>query len=499
MSDAIDIDIWCLPTTKVCNYSFVEENDSGKKLLKCSRCSGVFYVDQKSQKKHWPMHKKVCCSLEKDDPRVRLPFANAPACLKTIQHLLKDPLQRIKGRLLLHALQEFKRFYAETDLYASNPEKVTLELYHAIFGPLSELQRHPSREEIFGLIFAIPGFCSFFLSDDTLLSSAMKELKQKNQPAPSEERDYFSRENQMLKLAAKKGLGYYLSPAYTGFVNMLFFNAAFHDTTGRPWQGGTELAPDPCPLAVALIRRTMKWWCCEYTRVSFPSISIEVKPFSVRSETLFLMYRLTFFNRGLIQKWMKEDEYIPGLTIKQIISVLIKDKSFFKTVPDDGKDFDGSECIITTLFDREEAMKPRGPWKFLSAADRIELMDLTHDWDYPSLRDFPGDILTVVQSFVLGFSGSMLLEMNTELNERSTPAHAKTAKRIRGKYDSLMAQLRPQVEIYVDIVEPKYQKAMKDQNMMALPFPEDVILQVGEYLFPKDVFYFEISGPGAGY
>jgi hypothetical protein len=50
---------------KFCNITFVEEDSVGSngervKLLRCSRCSGVFYRGKEEQRRHWKTHKKVC-------------------------------------------------------------------------------------------------------------------------------------------------------------------------------------------------------------------------------------------------------------------------------------------------------------------------------------------------------------------------------------------------------------------------------------------------------
>lgn len=59
--------------TPVCAYSLAREgtpdeflNYDGSNLLRCSRCKGVWYVDQDAQKNQWKIHKKSCTLLNDD-------------------------------------------------------------------------------------------------------------------------------------------------------------------------------------------------------------------------------------------------------------------------------------------------------------------------------------------------------------------------------------------------------------------------------------------------
>ena len=104
-------------STRYCNWTYVRECDlpKGKKLLSCSRCNEVFYIDRESQTLHWKVHRKTCCPVASDDARIREEggISSLRDCWDILHWILQDPMRRIKGRLFLYAFQRLKAYFKD--------------------------------------------------------------------------------------------------------------------------------------------------------------------------------------------------------------------------------------------------------------------------------------------------------------------------------------------------------------------------------------------------
>lgn len=87
------------PSPSVCGYTLVQRGipnalvdyDGESKLLGCSRCKGVTYIDQGAQKRHWKRHKRFCRQLTSQE-NAEIQSLSMEECTNRIeQRLCFDP------------------------------------------------------------------------------------------------------------------------------------------------------------------------------------------------------------------------------------------------------------------------------------------------------------------------------------------------------------------------------------------------------------------------
>ena len=87
------------------------------------------------------------------------------------------------------------------------------------------------------------------------------------------------------------------------------------------------------------------------------------------------------------------------------------------------------------------------------------------------------------------FSTNTLLKIRAEILDPSTPdpKSVMTADSVEMKYRLLMDAALSLVQLYVDLVEPAYQRRAISSNDIALSFPSELIVYIGEYILPTMV------------
>lgn len=560
---------------RVCAYSLKEESDlpPGKKLLVCSKCFETCYVNREMQKLHWPFHKKVCCAVEKDPcPYVRAGkgFESFRACTEHIYWLLDSPRERIKGRSFVYALQQFRRFLMEDQIYfgkkATQKKKIEDLCFSKVLKKLRMFQESFNDnipvfgyrgEKIWLVLWASPGFANFIMSDKFLLSPAMKELKDQGLPPPKPERFMsYGRIDPDTRLDPKKQ-----HPA--PFAN--FIHAFFLLTTSAVQKSETG-------IGAGVMAKTMRLWHDPYARASFPSFTgdlngVHVGPDAARRCEFFYslwkegynqqhirefdkrtymseaMNRFTsgMLHKGMsfeemkkalddewlseiaIQKWMKKDELIPGLTVPQILKLLMKDEAFFFSVRE--------ICYSSILHDLRELLFGTSPGNWahvpfeeVAASDRVELLNIyLADLD-PRLRDTsilpkssgPSDLpdLPDLPPFNIGpkSSGSpkkihaallqlitanstkeLLKVYHSDKESMKVPATKETSKLIQKNYSKVIATKQPLIMVYLQEIEPRYRRKLKKEfnEEGSGSFPDELIGLIAEYLLPEETIWVE--------
>ena len=464
---------------RVCAFSYKNEKDlpDGQKLLTCSGCQETHYVSREAQSQHLKYHQQVCRKAE-DEELQPLDFHGVPlaSLLDNVCYLLENPDQ-IKGRKFLYLLQavlgQLKGIHgsiSEDEAHAAN--RVKLALLVTLSGFNREGAAAANEEVVLQKIWSIPGFASYFLSDDILMSETMKEWKCKGLPPP---------EPQTYDPSMQ------VNTVYCELVADLFFGTV---RTVNQRQEGEHQRQEEEPhtrvrsnsaLSVAVVRQIGRTWRCPYSRASQPS-------FKKRSLFLTAMMDDSFAQaHSPARKFMTEQEVFPGMNMKQILHVLMDDERFFR----DPSDISTRAILRSlSLYCRSIHYK-----EHLTPLDRIELLDKFFEWDVPKkffvlqLDDgvaWPTGIRQVMYMLCTSFSTNTFLKIRAEILKTPDPKSVMTADSSKKKYHFLMDEVMPLVELYVNLVEPAYQRRAESSNDIALPFPSELILYIGEYVLPSN-------------
>ena len=480
---------------RVCNWTYQKEADlpNGQKLLRCSKCKQTFYIDPESQRRHWPLHKKVCSSLAADDPRIRNPdrpfqYQNFTDCVEEIDALLQKAEQgTLSGRMLLVAFKELRRFCVETDLYATySVSSVSEMLQYKVMDRLQSMLTLPNRGVVLQKLWAIPGFACYFLNDQVLLSPEMKRRKELGLPPPKPEKYKF--EQRMVDPKTRYDRSYQLLSPYCSIImSLLSLTAIQADESSGSTGYGTNISEHQGALAAAAIRTGMQLFSCPYTRVAFPACNEYPGGWSLRSEFYFMLFQLArpgvnINKNRAIMKWAKPDELAPGLTVKDYCRNLMTDQPFLHAL-------EKQSATRLVLFFHQNGMMnhEEAPWKFVTPRDRLELLDLYHDWEPPSLSmDDPLFPRMFLEIALLGVPTKILLRMHGEMKNMSPPPDDRTIAMVTRNWTTLLGDSMPLALCWVNMVEKAYEQRMQRAGLTPMTFPEELIQLVAEYALPDD-------------
>jgi hypothetical protein len=291
---------------------FEKDLPKGQKLLLCSKCKATFYKDRDAQTQHWPFHKQVCCRADEDiKARQFLQAAeqgsrSIDTAFETIEVIL-DPqnVSLMKGRTLVYCLQYLKWYLNEKEAVAVHESEELKHRYserirESIFMPMSR-KLWPShaceenRERYLTVLWAVPGFTSWALSEDLLISKQMKELDAKGF-------HLWEIEPQHKTVDPWGEIVFWLF----SFSACVRFDNDLHRSILRE-----------TPLGLAVIKRLMKNWSSSFIRTCSPQPRLKVLYSNI--------FRLSV--RSLItsppSKAMKEatdkTEVVPGLMAQELI------------------------------------------------------------------------------------------------------------------------------------------------------------------------------------
>ena len=480
---------------RVCGYCFKNEKDlpAGQKLLTCSKCHEMCYIDRASQVAHWPLHKMQCCSRERDAPvitgegyqGVGRPFRDLWQCLEVIGNILTNPTQ-MKGRILLLALQEYRRYLIEASPAFADSERVGGNTLNCILNPLRELWMRGAGGLVagafFDMFFSVPGVANYFLDETIFLSEAMKDRQA--QDVPPTDADIRNRSNQLPR-------------PYCEFLFQLF-----HCTSVNSVQSvatGRGFAAYAGPLGAASMRTAMAVYKNRYCRCSMPpgnvafSFGGEQKPIDYTSMLWGLILPWMAFRQDPsgtdeVKKLMGEEELVPGINVVEILRLLVSNdgdprliKYFYRLFP-----------FLLTEEQKYNHMKTKaGMWKTVSERDRIELLDRQQTWDPPHGAHYerPDHIVDpkACTTYLLLGAGSTntLLKLYQEIKAWSEPStDQRTADLIEDTRQSLLDDAMPMVSTYLEVVEPRYQQRMDDSNQQPQSFPEVLMTEIAEFSLP---------------
>jgi hypothetical protein len=481
--------------TRYCNWTFINEKDlpPGQKLFECSRCKEVFYKDRDCQTKHWKFHKPTCKKIEEDSNVIRAEM-DLDTCFRTIEVILKMPLQLINGRTLLHAFKCLRKHLSDPSLYETNEEAANIRLRfdRHVTSPLSTVYSRdqsdmlPMSTAFFQRLWSIPGFTSYFLSDEILLTTEMKAKKDRGVALPRKVSYDIENPPQYDPQVHLSDVWWKLFTNFCGNSILLQSSVA------------VGLREDLLPLATACTRNSMKLFQCPYTRESFPSFNS--MPAGIISRSGFFVTMMSpYFGKGrdaLASKlWQSnslgKDEILPGMTQKNFLRLYMEDESVVATVGEDLSYFLLKFWMRTKFMslDDDEESPGRLQSKSLPPSDRIELLEIWMDWKVPDhMNKLPEELITsdtvrdMMLDILLGNGSKEVFALNDYLDENYSSANStlpRCAKVIREHRLGIIDV--PQVFQYLEIVEPRYIRAMQDQGDKALPFPQEARELIAEF------------------
>ena len=358
---------------RVCAYSYVNEKDlpPGQKLLNCSKCKETCYIDRESQVACWKVHKETCDPVSKDFSRehsMRV-FDSVHMCALQMKSMLDIGVQRrIQGRLLLYYLQQLR------GLVIANANNLSDWDTGAIIALSERFDEVLQDEDDRRLIWSIPGFANYMLSEEILLSDEMKARMQANGPLPPKEVfveycevDYTTSYENPITLPKQ----------YWKLLLGIYSNSALIDDPRIK-----DLLPRNTSLTAAIIAHIMKAWTNPYIRASMSS-SRDLNDNSITLQHLVSVCFAQALDNGNFQncheRWRRDDEIVPGITVKDYLKTSMLHEAYFA-----GRDL---ESVTTCLL----MLKPGFPREILddhlkravvnlSPKDRFELLDIFLDW-----------------------------------------------------------------------------------------------------------------------
>jgi hypothetical protein len=473
----------------ICAATFVKEKDlpDGKKLFCCSRCKETHYASRGDQTAHWKFHKFTCVAIEKDDPRTRTTISSTKECFEIIHWCLDKPLERINGRLLLWAFRCLK-WWCENrpnDFAGEDGGALMLSL-DAKFRQMLDRYGH----RVFQIIFAIPGFVNFFLSDELFLTKAVKELKKKGLPAPKPQ--IWLPGNQF-KVDPKTALdpSMVMDSIWCRIV-VCFFTFSFRETfevTPESSDAASSFREIFClyraqdtALAAAVIRHAMTLWHCRYTSACLSAAGrngILILFFGSAAATKFDAVK---DKKPIPKSWrMKPSELVPGLTVSDLIEILHwENGNFFNHIPDAHL-----WGFVSALIEVDGHNQDSGPWKLIRPADRIRLIDMINEIDFPknkNLRFPPGfDDIDDVFTYLLteNHSTKTLLEMHASVKHEDFGRGA--AGHVKMNYDTIMSETKPNVAWRLKIAT----ECLRNNGYDGPSLPDELLIHITEYLLPE--------------
>ena len=338
------IDQLCQTLNKVCistqvNEKFLQEDHALRKMFSlqtCSKCKGVQYISREAQLDSWKYHKKVCCPIEKDDPRCRQMLGSFQECLNIITSILSNPSANLKGRLLLHAIKCMKWFL--TDPEHATPKKVDMYekmLAQFIMRSFRQLQMQCLYNGTFKIIFTIPGFSNFLFSEEVLMTPAMIRKKEAGEDPPPQEH-YTVAKDGSVQVSPVYDRAMKLPEMYCEFI-AIFLQGATQDHH----ESDSTL---PSPLAVACCKSIFQWFASPWVHICYPAV-VETRgnsnkkkgknnklSWSLRHghfhQTFPIAVRMMSLNGapGAFPIAM-EYEVIPGMTAKSLLQTVMADEA----------------------------------------------------------------------------------------------------------------------------------------------------------------------------
>ena len=419
------------------------------------------------------MHRLVCRrpTEEADELRELEESSSIEDCLVLFSNLLDNP-DLITDRAFLRCFQRILD-YLKTTRPRTDSESKNLRdnISRYCSDPLLRLstKKDVYVQPILDRMWAIPGFANYFLSDEILLSPVMQRLKEVGKPPPA--KPHFDDNGDVVPNPPYPPV-FHLPLPYTSLI-MIFFQTScicFEQIKARQTK-----------IAEAVCKRSMDWWMCQYARVSVSTPSLlkeedqNLEVFGCRTrflEDLVVSFKNQRFRSGVVDS----KEVVPGMTLRQLIQVLMEDEMYLYAFP---------TSTLPSLLFTDVQTDPLAP-KALSALERLDLLDYYYEqWNCPAgMAEFPPNfgafslknkltIWTCFKFMITGYSTKTLLDMYAVATD---PANY-------GRFCSnTIALLKTKRGFYVEKALPEVKSFW---NHPTEQMPEDVGFLIADFLMPE--------------
>jgi hypothetical protein len=483
----------------VCAYTLIKQKDfpNGQKLFACSRCKETYYKDRESQLEHWKTaHRYTCCSLENDDPRVLEGFKTIQECFDALEEVIdqwKHQKTLPKGRLFLHAMKELGDYSIhvktswvdelEVEQFRSNMSRFFSQL-ESIFcthaccnSAYCPRLVGPDQKELFDVLWSVPGFANYFLSSELFLSTTLKSFKE-NGIAPPEKHNILVGDNQEIYYDA-----FFEREQIESDVDYCVALAAIHMWSAMSWRAQKA-------RVVAIMRNAFDCWTCPYVRSSFP-------PKGVRTLGAVTVNRASFFERFVTTfdalswqspfvKWLRDDEILPGLTLKALLSAIMEDESCFMLSMCRIRNLCANLYEVMVQMDGNPKLR-----KHLAAEDRWDLLKVWVSWK--PLEVYNVNLGGNYCNLIIGNRSGVAFELYNvakndfalvdwdENDEDCMKRKRLLSALVESRRTRALKKSKPLVAIYTEVMQLKYENRMEGSGMDPLPFPEDAEELIAEF------------------
>jgi hypothetical protein len=405
--------------------------------------------------------------------------------LNQFHNLLWNPLNVSvgKSRLIIHLFHQLRQVLENNPkYYVSTEDDIGDKIITIAFMPLHRiLQSVVNGLEI---LWAIPGFANYFLSDELFLSRVMLDRKTRGVPALSQEEEetieqtivWFQTEEEVLKQELKMP-GMFLPPTYCGLISKVLVSSCL-DLENQSIRDND--------LCRAVVRSIFQSWACPYARVSYPSLPCEQEeeendihpwPFQQRNYFVTLLIEHIVLKKEVSTK---AEEIVPGLTAKQLIEAILNDRSFA---------INGNRrCIknfihFINFHDHQDTVK--GVMRSLTPKNRLDLLRILTD-KYVGKPVPSQDVYDIMQEFMFSLIGRRSEKMIFQVYDAMTnepPASIvdDLRKLIRNTRDGKLKRIEPNVTLFIQYLEKKVNKYMLESNQEEQHLPDELVAKICEF------------------
>ena len=457
---------------RVCAFTYVNEKDlpEGQKLLACSRCQETFYVSLEAMAEHWPVHGQVCCALHEDDPVLELihqgGFESFKEAMNEVVRILSN---RLHGRSLLYALQQALQFLKNRPGGTEFDEEIN-QAYLDVVYALGELTC-----EAVSVMWAIPGFVGYFLGPSVWnpLEATGRRLRDGEALSAGGDQSDHGRQD----VAQLNGL-------YCAMLVTIVLDTPIASPETLEGQEGR--------LQACVHRHFFQMWADRQVPTSWP------ETLWIKDDYDYVVTRMDQFWEELgcfaVYKWtkallehslMRPHELVPGLTVKNLLVLLMEDQTLFEFLS--RKQLDDECKRLLHIFNHGTLA-----FSYFSTENCIELFKIAEKWNPPDRHVNPTNFEGIFQQNLTLFDFVLYIFTLDQTKRVIDLKHSSLAESslahvvVNHYYQGLMDETMPLLQVFLEAFN-NHQRQLISQDEQPIDLPEEVVEQIAEFAFPNNI------------